>query len=256
MTLIDIDGGVAGVVGGEHFHAGDATWSPDGGTIAFSGGPDDNPAIGLYDVASGAVTWAWRQPLDAHHPAWSPDGRELAFLVDRDGDTGLCHLDLRTNQVKELSLGPGTHAAPCFTAVGDSLLVVHSSFDHPPELYEVELRHGAATHLTSSLPPDLADQEFVDAVQNPVAITVIFTASFIFSSMTAPKIILASSCAALWMMVQACCTSASFSEAGPGDVDQDAAGAVDCAGFKQRRSNGLMCGFRRCDSLRSRWRFP
>ena len=164
VTLIDTDGGVADVVGGEHFHAGDATWSPNGGTIAFSGGPDDNPAIGLYDVASGAVTWAWRQPLDAHHPAWSPNGRELAFLVDRDGDTGLCHLDLRTNQVKELSLGPGTHAAPCFTAAGDSLLVVHSSFDHPPELYEVELRHGAATHITSSLPPDLAGQEFVDAV--------------------------------------------------------------------------------------------
>ena len=37
---------------------------------------------------------------------------------------------------------------------------------------------------------------------NPVAITVIFTSSFIFSSCTAPKMMFASSCAALWMMVR------------------------------------------------------
>ena len=45
--------------------------------------------------------------------------------------------------------------------------------------------------------------------------TVIFTSSFIFSSSTAPKMMLASSCAALWMIVEASLTSASFSELEP-----------------------------------------
>src|SRR5476651_1891537 len=49
----------------------------------------------------------------------------------------------------------------------------------------------------------------------PVAITVILMASSIFSSSTAPKMMLASSCAALWMMVEASFTSASFSELEP-----------------------------------------
>src|SRR5882757_5002434 len=44
-------------------------------------------------------------------------------------------------------------------------------------------------------------------VLKPVAITVIFTSSFIFSSSTAPKMMLASSWAALWMMVEASFTS-------------------------------------------------
>src|SRR6266851_2707009 len=52
-------------------------------------------------------------------------------------------------------------------------------------------------------------------VLKPVAITVIFTSSFIFSSSTAPKLMLASSCAALWMMVEASFTSDSFSELEP-----------------------------------------
>ena len=45
--------------------------------------------------------------------------------------------------------------------------------------------------------------------------TVIFTSSFIFSSSTAPKMMLASSCAALWMMVEASFTSESRSELEP-----------------------------------------
>ena len=51
--------------------------------------------------------------------------------------------------------------------------------------------------------------------RKPVAMTVILTASFIFSSSTAPKMMLASSCAAAWMMVEASFTSASRRELEP-----------------------------------------
>ncbi len=51
--------------------------------------------------------------------------------------------------------------------------------------------------------------------RKPVAITVIFTSSAIASSCTAPKMMLASSCAAFWIIVEASFTSLSFSEDEP-----------------------------------------
>jgi dipeptidyl aminopeptidase/acylaminoacyl peptidase len=165
IHLMTADGAESCIVGEtDEFHAGQLAWSPDGRTIAFSGGPEDNAAIGLYDVASRAITWAWRRPLDAHHPCWSPDGRQLAFLVDRDAQTGLSHLDLRSGQLRELTLGEGNHYAPSFTAAGDSLLVVQSGPDHPADLFAVELPQGRATQITFSLPQDLAAREFVSGV--------------------------------------------------------------------------------------------
>ena len=90
-----------------------AAWSPEGGRIAFSGGPGDRPAIGIYELATGSVTWAWEDHhVDAHHPVWAPDGAALAFLVDVEGETGLLHVDLRDGAVTEYSIGPGNHYAP------------------------------------------------------------------------------------------------------------------------------------------------
>src|SRR5262252_349465 len=50
---------------------------------------------------------------------------------------------------------------------------------------------------------------FLLASLKPAAMTVILTESFICSSCTAPKMMLAFSCAAFWMMDEASCTSCS-----------------------------------------------
>ena len=114
IVVIDVASGASRVVGGsDAFHAGHAAWSPEGGRIAFSGGPGDHPAIGIYELATGSVTWAWEDHhVDAHHPVWAPDGAALAFLVDVEGETGLLHIDLRDGAVTEYSIGPGNHYAP------------------------------------------------------------------------------------------------------------------------------------------------
>ena len=56
------------------------TWSPDGSRLAFVSTRTDHSLIGVYDVASHAITWM--QPsFDADQaPEWSPDGRRLAFV--------------------------------------------------------------------------------------------------------------------------------------------------------------------------------
>ena len=158
-------GGDVRIVGGDDFHAGHLAWSPDGRSIAFTGGPGDHPAVGLYDVATGALSWVWDGPLDAHHPVWSPDGDALAFLVDSGVETGLCHLELRSGQVRELSLGEGTHYAPGFTPDGEALYVVYSGPGQPADLFQVRLPHGHAVRVTSSLPKEFAERDFASGVE-------------------------------------------------------------------------------------------
>jgi dipeptidyl aminopeptidase/acylaminoacyl peptidase len=163
IFLVDPASGRRDVVGGsEEFHAGHLAWSPDGGRIAFSGGPGDHPAIGVYELESGAVTWAWDGGLDAHHPVWAPDGGALAFLVDCEAETGLLHLDLRSGDVTELSIGPGNHYAPSFAPDGSGLYCVFSGPDRPADLFRVRL-DGDVTRLTESLPAGLRKHRFVSA---------------------------------------------------------------------------------------------
>ena len=162
IFVIDAETGESSVVGGsDRFFAGQLAWAPDGRRIAFSGGPGDHPAIGVYELATGAVTWAWDDHADAHHPAWSPDGAALAFLVEAEGESGLCHVDLRSGAVTEYSIGPGNHYAPQFTPDGASLVCVLSGPDHPADLYHVTLDDGVITQLTDSLPDALRDRRFV-----------------------------------------------------------------------------------------------
>ena len=162
IVVIEVESGETRFIGGsDEFLAGQLAWSPDGRRIAFSGGPGDHPAIGIFELATGSVTWAWEDHhVDAHHPVWAPDGAALAFLVDVEGETGLLYVDLRDGAVTEYSIGPGNHYAPSFTPDGAALLCVLSAPDAPADLYRVELDDGDVTALTDSLPDELRDTPF------------------------------------------------------------------------------------------------
>lgn len=162
--------------------AGDV-WSPDGRRLVFHGGPFDHPGIGVYELATETITWAWAGDLDAHGATWSPDGRAIVFLLDEGVETSLWYADLVSQSACCLSDLPGNHYAPQFTPDGASVIVVHDAPQRPAELLLVsleaaasggaatedipavdELEHGgcaAVIQLTHGLPADLRDHPFV-----------------------------------------------------------------------------------------------
>jgi TolB protein len=77
------DGALRGVTGIEPPCA-QPTWSPDGQRLAFAcfrfSNRQDDGALWLADLGSGAVRELYDGPGLQKSPAWSPDGRHLAFV--------------------------------------------------------------------------------------------------------------------------------------------------------------------------------
>jgi dipeptidyl aminopeptidase/acylaminoacyl peptidase len=162
VFILEVESGSLTTIGGEQpLQAAGPAWSPDGHTIAFHGGPFDHSGIGLYDVGSATVSWAWANEQGAHAAAWSPDGRALAFVLDEGVETSLWHVDLVTQTPRCLSDVPGTHAAPEFTPDGTAVVFVHSRPGDPAALWRVELTDGTTTRITPELPPEVAAVPFV-----------------------------------------------------------------------------------------------
>lgn len=67
---------------------GEASWSPDGRTIAFAANPGGDFDVYLVSADTGETVALLSGPANDREPAWSPDGRWIAFTSDRSGPGG------------------------------------------------------------------------------------------------------------------------------------------------------------------------
>ena len=87
------------------------TWSPDGTRLAFVSTRTDHSLIGVYDVASHAITWMQPGFDTDQAPEWSPDGRSLAFVRVPAGAAGFFFERRRGQPWSIWSGDPATGAA-------------------------------------------------------------------------------------------------------------------------------------------------
>jgi Tol biopolymer transport system component len=105
-----------------------ATWSPDGGTIAFTSNRTGDPEIYVVGADGTNVTRLTATPGRDAHPAFSPDGTRIAFQSPRDGGhTRIFLMDLDGSDQRAITSNTGFCGVPVWSPDGARLAFQCSS---------------------------------------------------------------------------------------------------------------------------------
>lgn len=108
-------------------------WSPDGGTLAWSGGRWLEEDLYATDLTSGTTHRVTRLPGREDHPMYSPDGKHLAFMhAPTEDSTILRVVDARIRDLSEpgraRALGAEPGADVAWSPSSDGLLSLTGGF--------------------------------------------------------------------------------------------------------------------------------
>jgi dipeptidyl aminopeptidase/acylaminoacyl peptidase len=135
------------------------SYSPDGKYLGYlsmttAGFESDRQQLMLYERATGrriAVTPKWDLSISAFR--WVPDAKSVIAEVEDHGGHALYKIEIPGGQVRRVFAG-GTATNPQVAPRGDVMVFLHSSADHPPEVWSSNTDGRAArpvTRVTDSL---------------------------------------------------------------------------------------------------------
>ncbi|GEM_PF-142142 len=171
-VLVSAEGGAEQVIAGPDgpLCARDIRWSPDAARVVFCSDVSGVYNLGIYELATGEVTWVTEGGGEKEQPDWSPDGRRLAYVA-RDGPaTSLVVLDLEDGSSLSCQVEPGVCYRPRFTPDGEGLVSAFDNPRHPTDLWLLSLRDGALRQLTDSLEGQPVSRAAVARAAMPVQI--------------------------------------------------------------------------------------
>lgn len=134
-------------------------WSPDGGSIVFSGMEGGVSDIFIWEMESDVVEKLTDDRFADMQPTWSPDGQTIAFVTDRGSATSfddlmygrmqIAFLDVATGNVQQLALfGTGAkHINPQYAPDGQSLYFI-SDQDGFSDIYQYTFASGDLRRIT------------------------------------------------------------------------------------------------------------
>jgi dipeptidyl aminopeptidase/acylaminoacyl peptidase len=115
-------------------------YSPDGRFLAYlsmatPGFEADRRQLMIYERASGrriAVTPKWELSISDYR--WLPDGKSVMAEVEEHGGHALYRIEVPSGRPTRIFAG-GTNTSPEVSSRGDVVTFLHSSADHPPEVW-------------------------------------------------------------------------------------------------------------------------
>jgi len=155
LYVAAVAGGPARKIAGNPGYDGSPQYSPDGTRIAFraqmrAGYESDRWRLMVYDRKAG-TTRNLTEPFDRHVDAfaWSHDGTTLYFTAEEAGRSPVFSVPAEGGAVKEI-VGGATLGDVQAAADGRTLVVTHTSFTHPPEIYRVGADGAGLAPLTKA----------------------------------------------------------------------------------------------------------
>ena len=127
----------------------DATWSADGGRIAFMSERDGNPEIYVMKADGSAQTRLTFDPAVDADPAFSPDGTRLAFTSTRDGNPEIYVMADDGSAQTRLTFDPAADQQADWSPDG-TRIAFESTRDGNHEIYAMNPDGSAVTNLTVS----------------------------------------------------------------------------------------------------------
>jgi len=122
-------------------------WSPDGKKLAYVSFEDNNSAIYVQDLVSGARTRVAANAGINSAPSWSPDGSRLAMTLSKDGNPEVYILHLSGKLLQRITNNPAIDTEPAWSNDGKRLAFT-SDRGGNPQIYETRIDGGGVKRLT------------------------------------------------------------------------------------------------------------
>jgi Tol biopolymer transport system component len=135
----------------------DPVFTPDGKSIVWVQGEDDERELRMIDIASGDVTDLTTDSFADEDPAVSPLGGQLVFSSKRGSGSeyDLFLLDLATLEISALPTMPGNEHDPAWSP-GGRFIVFSGGAEGSQDLFILDLADSSITPFTTGGDADLA----------------------------------------------------------------------------------------------------
>lgn len=160
MTRLD----TRGAVDGESI---DASWSPDGRSIAFTTSTRGREEIAVATIDGGRVARIDRLTENIHdetEPTWRPDGRGVLYRHSEEAEVSIRRVFMASHAAHAVADRPGVHAFPRLGPDSDLVAFLYSGAREPWDVYVTRERSVAPRRLTRSLPDSVDPVTLVDPV--------------------------------------------------------------------------------------------
>jgi dipeptidyl aminopeptidase/acylaminoacyl peptidase len=141
-------------IDGAAISAKDACWAPDGKSLAFSSNISGQYEIGIYELATGTISWLTKGAGEKEEPDWSLDDR-LVYVTSEGPKTQLTIMELASQNKAHFQIEPGVIYAPKFTPNGEQIIFVFDNPRYPDDLWSFSLADQTFKQLTNSLPDSI-----------------------------------------------------------------------------------------------------